>query len=399
LIAVTGDALPRWVRDGVLALVLAVATVVDATTDVFGGDGSGVRPTDVLAVVVLVVAIGGLQRRRPLAAIAAVALVGAIGVLDGHGQPIAALALLFLFYGYAAVTPRGPLLWTAAAVCAPLYLGGVVVSGGDWLSTSGVPEMVGLGAAAGDATRNRRAYIAEVESRARRAEQSRDQEAARRVVEERMRIARELHDLVAHHIAVIKVQASGARHVLRERPEMVEPSLDHISRSADEVLREIASLVGLLRTTDEPGTAAQDNAPTSGLSRLPVLLDDLASAGLRVAHRQTGVDRGLPAVVDLAAFRIVQEALTNAHKYGDGSADLRIEYSSEGISVQVTNPVRTGADGPGPVLGSVLGSGSGFGILGMQERAGATGGSLTAGLVDPGRFVVRAQLPAGTAAA
>jgi signal transduction histidine kinase len=170
---------------------------------------------------------------------------------------------------------------------------------------------------------------------------------------------------------------------------MVGPSLEHIRRSADEVLREIASLVGLLRTSEQPGAAAQDSAPTSGLSRLPVLLDDLAAAGLQVAHRQTGVDRGLPAVVDLAAFRIVQEALTNAHKHGDGSADLTIEYSSEAITVQVVNPV-----GPGPV-----GASGGFGILGMQERAGATGGSLTVELVDRSRFVVRAQLPAGTAAA
>lgn len=387
----TWKAVPLWVRHGVLALALAVGTVVDAQNGMRGHPSPGVRPTDVMAVIVLFVSIVGLQRRRPLAAVAAVAVATAVCMVDGTVRPISGFALAFLFYRYATVAPRARVLWTVAAVCLPLYLAGVWGSGGIWLTwdNPGALDVVGLGAALGDATRNRRAYVAEVEARARRAEQSRDEEAARRVVEERMRIARELHDLVAHHIAVIKVQATGARHVLAEHPELAEPSLEHISRSADEVLREIAALVGLLRTSGGTGDTAQVAAPTSGLNRLPALLRELASAGLQVVHRETGVDRDLPAVVDLAAFRIVQEALTNAHKYGDGSAELSLDYSFEGIDVQVANRVRPGSGG----------SGAGFGILGMQERAGATGGSLTAGLVAGSRFVVRAHLPARSAAA
>lgn len=390
VIGVTWRAVPPWVQDGVLALALAVGTVVDAQNGLRGHPSPGVRPTDAVAVAVLFVAIVRLQRRRPVAAIAAVATASAVCMVDGTVRPISSFALGFLFYRYATGAPRARVLWTVAAVCLPLYLAGVWGSGGVWLTwdNPGAIDVVGVGAAIGDATRNRRAYVAEVEARARRAEQSRDEEAARRVVAERMRIARELHDLVAHHIAVIKVQATGARHVLAEHPETAEPALEHISRSADEVLREIAALVGLLRTSGEPGDAAQETAPTSGLNLLPALVRELASAGLQVVHRETGVNRHLPAVVDLAAFRIVQEALTNAHKYGDGSAELSIDYSLEGINVQVVNPVRTSSGG----------SGTGFGILGMQERAGATGGSLTAGLVAGSRFVVRAHLPAASAA-
>jgi signal transduction histidine kinase len=390
---VTWKAIPLWVRDVGLAGGLSVYTVLQpdlTASHLLTSAPRTLRLLSALTVVVLFVALVRLQHRRPLLAILAVALTAAAFLINGILQPVPTLALLLLFYTYATVTSRSRLAWTVAGVCSSLYLAGAFGSGGDWLSWNnvGALDWVGLGAAFGSASRNHRAYTVEVEDRARRAEESRDEEAARRVVEERMRIARELHDLVAHHIAVIKVQASGAKHVLGRRPELVEPSLDHISRSADEVLREIASLVGLLRTRDEQ--PAQDTTPTSGMSRLPVLLDDLACAGLRVVHQQTGVDRGLPAVVDLAAFRIVQEALTNAHKYGDGSAELRVEYTPQGVRVQVSNPVRPRLGGPRAVAGPA----GGFGILGMRERATATGGSLTAGLDHPGTFVVRAQLPA-----
>jgi signal transduction histidine kinase len=369
-------------------VALAGATVVDAEINLRGHEATGLRPTDVVALVVVLVSLVAVQRRRPLVAIGAVTAASLACLVDGTEDPTPLVALLFLFYTYAGVAPRAPLVRAVVAVCLPLYLAQVWRSGA-WLSwgNTGALDLVGIGAALGDATRNRRAYVAEVELRAQRAEEDRDQEAARRVVQERMRIARELHDLVAHHIAVIKVQASGARHVLTDRPEMVAPSLDHISRSADEVLREIASLVGLLRTA---GPTEPDRTPTSGLSSLDVMLDHLSAVGLRVTHQRTGADRGLPAVVDLAAYRIVQEALTNAHKHGDGSAYLRIGYAPDGISVRVVNPVRPGVHGA---------SHSGFGIIGMQERAGATGGTLTAGPVDGGRFEVRAWLPAGAPAA
>jgi signal transduction histidine kinase/CheY-like chemotaxis protein len=339
--------------------VLAGATIVDAEVNPRGHQALGVRPTDVVALVVVLVSLVVVQRRRPLVAVGLVTAACLACLVDGTQQPIPVVALLFLFYTYAGVTPRAPVVRAVAAVCVPLYLVGVWRSG-VWLSwgNTGGLEMVGIGAALGDATRNRRAYVAEVELRARRAEEDRDQEAARRVVQERMRIARELHDLVAHHIAVIKVQASGARHVLEDRPEMIEPSLDHIIRSADEVLREIASLVGLLRTA---GPTGPDRTPTSGLAGLDAMLDHMSGAGLQVTHQQTGVDRGLPAVVDLAAYRIVQEALTNAHKHGDGSAYLRIGYAADGISVRVVNPVRPGDHGAPR---------DGFGITGMRRGQG-----------------------------
>jgi signal transduction histidine kinase len=180
------------------------------------------------------------------------------------------------------------------------------------------------------------------------------------------------------------VQATGAKHILQHRPEQVGPALDHISRSSDAVLKEIASVVGLLRSSDDlDGTQPVATEPTRGLARLSGLLDDLAAAGLRVDHRQLGEARELPALVDLAAFRIAQEALTNAQKYGEGTARLTVSYTARGVTVEVTNRVRP--DAPQ--------SGSGYGIVGMRERATSTGGRLTAAAEPNGGFKVHAILP------
>jgi signal transduction histidine kinase len=251
-------------------------------------------------------------------------------------------------------------------------IGGIFADGG-WFAPENL-AVFGWTAAAtaiGDARRSRRAYIFAVEERARRAEETREEEARRRVAEERLRIARELHDVVAHHIAVINVQAGAAAHVLPTRPEAVGPALAHIRRASDTALKELSAVVGVLRNAE----------PTRGLARLGELLDALAAAGLRVEHTQHGQARELPAVVDLAAYRIVQEALTNAQRHGTGTACLVVTYEPDRVVVEVTNPV--GPPSPG----------SGYGLVGMRERAAAAGGTVTAGL-DDRQFVVRAELPA-----
>ncbi|WP_436533401.1 histidine kinase [Actinoplanes sp. HUAS TT8] len=246
------------------------------------------------------------------------------------------------------------------------------------------PDKFGLfawifgGAGVGDSVRMRRAYIAEVTERARQAEQTREEEARRRVIDERLRIARELHDVVAHHIAVISVHAGAAGHVLRERPEQVWPVLGHIREAADTVLEEIKSVVGVLRDPNEvPSTE-----PAPGLERLPELLAGLRAMDFPVRHEVRGTPRELPAVVDLAAYRIVQEALTNAHKHGAGSAVLSVEFTPDDVVLDVTNRIGRST------------AGSGFGLIGMRERAAAAHGTITAG-VQPGRmFRVHAILPA-----
>ena len=372
--------------DAALALALVVPAIIAVRV---GGHGEQPRMLDAADLVALVVAFGAVTFRRwhtrAGLILTTLAWIGTL-LLQDDRQAILMVALILLFFTQATRTDRRTAWITAACFGTVLYLSGVLLAGGGWWAPEnlGALAWIGMATAVGDASRSRRAYVAEVEERARRAEQSRDEEARRRVVEERVRIARELHDVVAHHIAVIKVQATGAKHILHHRPELVGPALDHISRSSDAVLKEIASVVGLLRSSDDlDGGEAATTEPTRGLARLSGLLDDLAAAGLRVDHHQVGAARELPALVDLAAFRIAQEALTNAQKYGDGTARLTVEYTADGVRLEVVNQVRP--DAPR--------SGSGYGIIGMRERAISTGGLLTAGPETNGRFTVHAELP------
>ncbi|GIF14842.1 two-component sensor histidine kinase [Actinoplanes teichomyceticus] len=232
--------------------------------------------------------------------------------------------------------------------------------------------------AIGDAIRNRRALLTEMAERVRQAELTRDQEVRRRVMDERLRIARELHDVVAHHIAVINVQAGAAGHVIEQHPEQAGPVLEVIRHASDNVLREIRSVVGVLRDPGDPGNAE----PSPSLTRLPELVQGLTATGFRIDTHTDGDPAELPAIVDQAAYRIAQEALTNAHRYGDGQAELVLAYTGERVTVEVTN--RLGRPRPG---------GSGFGLLGMRERAAAVGGSVSAGPTTDGRFRLHATLP------
>jgi signal transduction histidine kinase len=372
--------------DAALALALVVPAIIAVRVGRHDELPRTLGAADVVAIIVAVVAVT-FRRRYTRAGLILIAIAWILLLVQQHDrQPILMIAVILLCATHAFRTDRRTAWLTAGCIGAVFYLAGVLWADGSWWEPEnlGLLAWIGMATAVGDAGRSRRAYIAEVEERARRAEQSRDEEARRRVIEERVRIARELHDVVAHHIAVIKVQATGAKHILHHRPEQVAPALDHISRSSDAVLKEIASVVGLLRSSDElGGDEAPATEPTRGLARLAGLLDDLAAAGLRVDHHQLGTARELPALVDLAAFRIAQEALTNAQKYGDGTARLTVAYTADGVALEIINSVRR--DAPQ--------AGSGYGIIGMRERATSTGGSLTAGADPHGRFVVRAELP------
>lgn len=211
-----------------------------------------------------------------------------------------------------------------------------------------------------------------------RAESSREEEAGRRVMDERLRIARELHDVVAYHIAVVSVHAGAADHVLRNEPDRVWPVLGHIRTAADTVLEEIKSVISVLRDPDE----VHSTEPAPGVERLQDLLAGLRTMGFAVQHQQYGQPRSLPAVVNLAAYRIVQEALTNAHRYGDGDATFDLGYTADSVCIDVTNRI-AGA-------GSRRSGSSGFGLLGMRERAAAAHGTITAGPVAGNLFRVEA---------
>jgi signal transduction histidine kinase len=305
-----------------------------------------------------------------------------IMVATGYRHPLLIVTWLIVAYTFARRTSRRRAWLVAGACIVAMFLAAGVFGDAGWISPDnfGVTAWSIAAVAIGDATRSRRAYIAEVEDRARRAEETREEEARRRVAEERLRIARELHDVVAHNIAVINVQAGAAAHVLQTRPEAVGPALAHIRRAADTVMQELASVVGVLRSPEDSGEKSTE--PTRGLARLAELLDSFAAAGLQVEHRQAGDARDLPAVVDLAAYRIVQESLTNAQKYGTGRAQLTIAYAPDAVTIDVGNAIDKGAKA----------TGSGYGLVGMRERAAAAGGTVTAGAVD-GRFAVHAELP------
>jgi signal transduction histidine kinase len=229
-------------------------------------------------------------------------------------------------------------------------------------------------------------HLREVEQRAEEAERTRDEAARRMAMEERLRIARELHDSLTHSISVIQVQAGVAVHLARKRGEDVPPALAAIQEAGADAARELRATLGVLRS--------EEDGDGSGLGQLDSLVARARAAGLPVTVTVTGAQRLLPHEVDQAAYRIVQEALTNVSRHaGHACASVRLHYTPETLSVQVDD------DGTGPVISTDTStgtrpSGPGLGLVGMRERVSALGGQLQAGPQDDGGFRVRAELPA-----
>jgi signal transduction histidine kinase len=229
-------------------------------------------------------------------------------------------------------------------------------------------------------------HLREVEQRAEEAERTKDEAARRRAMEERLRIARELHDSLTHSISVIQVQAGVAVHLARKRGEDVPPALLAIQEAGADAGRELRATLGVLRSDED--------ADGSGLSQLDSLVARARAAGLPVTVTVTGAQRPLPAGADQAAYRIVQEALTNVSRHaGAASASVHLHYAPGTLSIQVDD------DGKGQVTSTGTGngtraSGPGLGLVGMRERVSALGGQLQAGPQDAGGFRVRAELPA-----
>jgi signal transduction histidine kinase len=231
---------------------------------------------------------------------------------------------------------------------------------------------------AGDRARLRRERLVELEERALRAEREAERERRLAAAEERTRIARDLHDSAGHAINVILVQAGAARLLHEQDPARSREAIETIERVARGTLAEIDQLVRALR--EDGGRPAVE--PPPGLAALDALAEQHRVSGLDLALQRTGTPRPLPPAVDQAAYRILQEALTNAARHGQGGADVEIRYDEQGVEITVANPVPAGAE---------LSDG-GHGIVGMRERASLLGGTLEAGAAD-GAFVVRAQLP------
>jgi signal transduction histidine kinase len=235
----------------------------------------------------------------------------------------------------------------------------------------------------GESTRSRRAYLEEVEQRALEAERSREEEAHRRAGEERVRIAREIHDVLAHRISMISVQSGVGAHLLDRDPDQARSALIAVNQASKEALQELRATLGLLRQVDGP----ESRSPAPGLAQLEGVMASTTAAGVDVRLDVSGQPRDLPTGVDLAAYRIIQESLTNVIRHARAAtARIAIAYRLADVVIEIED------DGHGIDQRGLPDTG-GNGLLGMRERAAALGGDLEAGPLATGGFRVRARLP------
>lgn len=348
----------------------------------YGGFDRTGRDFDTLGVVLAALASLPLAARRlaplPVLALVTAATAALYGFRYGLGPPIGfAIAL------YAAAENRDetrPRAWAAALVGSLLLL---VVP--HLVRDGFAPELL-LGAVvwaaawfAGDRTRLRRERLAELEQRARRAEREAERERRLVAAEERTRIARDLHDSAGHAINVILVQAGAARLLQERHPTRSREALETIEAVARDTIGEIDQLVRALREDGSPGGIE----PPPGLAALETLAERHRASGRAVTVRVDGKHRPLAPAVDQAAYRILQEALTNAARHGHGSADVEIDFAPNVVEIIVTNRTASPA---------IARPGGGHGIIGMRERAELLGGRVEANAHD-GRFRIRVRLP------
>lgn len=332
----------------------------------------------------VLLAVGGVSliaRRRYPATVLGVALAAAL-LAGPLGQARTGwLAVIVAFF--AAVRAR-----RRAAVIASLVIGYLVAVWPPWLigshghttPTFALALLCGLLALLSVAELVRAAA-----QRRLAAQRLREQELLRLAGEERMRMARDLHDVVAHNISVINVQASTALHLAPRQPERAVQALSTISDVSSQALAELRSVLGVLRADGD----AAPRAPAPGLAELDTLIGNMAAAGLKVELETEGSPAPLPASVDLAAYRIIQEALTNSARHsGATRATVRVRYTGSEVEIEVDDE---GTAGPKPARPA----GTGSGIAGMTDRAQALGGTLAAGPRPGGGYRVTAMLPVG----
>ncbi|MFJ2023297.1 sensor histidine kinase [Streptomyces sp. NPDC087897] len=411
----------RWLRDHPLAFdaTLAFCTLSAMICGSFAAPGDyhgpptfGTRTPELFSVLLMTLSAIALvlRRRRPMQVLA---VTGALSVTEyvlmEPPAPVV-MSTVIALYTVASRTDR-PTTWRVGLLTMGAVTATAMVFGSTpWYSQEnfGVFAWTGLAGAAGDAVRSRRAFIDAIRERAERAERTREEEARRRVAEERLRIARDLHDVVAHHIALVNVQAGVAAHVMDKRPDQAKEALAHVRDASRSALNELRVTVGLLRQQGDPEAPTE---PAPGLAVLGELVDTFRNAGLPVEVACADRDR-LPAAVDLAAYRVIQEALTNVRKHAGAAAAAEVSVVRVGATVEVTvldngrgsagrrpatgpgdgGPGGHGPDGGGPDDGVGPESG-GHGLVGMRERVTALGGSLTAGPRYGGGFRVHAILP------
>jgi signal transduction histidine kinase len=351
---------------------------------------AGEHPTTGLAYLLAVLMCGpfATHRKFPRSSLA-IALAALVLYAAGRYTAYPGVPVFVLTYGITLHSSRRLALVTviAAAAAMTVALGlqaPQVRSGSTWVESE-----LGIVVAwlAAENLRNRRARWAELHARAERLEREREAEARRAVTEERLRIARELHDVVAHSMSVIAVQSAVGNHVMETQPDEARQALAAIEATSRSALTEMRRLLGVLRQDGEP---AGSLAPAPALTDLAPLIAQVRDAGLRVWVHVEGKRGPVPPGVDLSAYRIIQEALTNVIKHAACStASVTVCYAPGSVTLEITDP------GPGPASAGAQAAtlSTGHGIIGMRERVAVFGGEFAAGPRADGGFRVFARLP------
>ncbi|MEV6169751.1 sensor histidine kinase [Streptomyces sp. NPDC051954] len=384
--------------DGALAATVFVCMVAGSFVDPHGVDPHvndgvswGVRTPDARSLVLMTLGAAALvfRRRVPMTVLALTGALSVVESLTGDPRAPVAMSAVIALYTVAASTDRHT-TWRVGLLTMTVLTGAAMLAGPlPWYAQENLAifAWTGIGATAGDAVRSRRAVVHAIRERAEKAERTREEEARRRVAEERLRIARDLHDVVAHHIALVNVQAGVAAHVMDKRPDQAKEALAHVREASRSALNELRATVGLLRQSDDPEAPTE---PAPGLVRLDELVGTFRSAGLHVEVARTDQGISLPAAVDLAAYRVIQEALTNVQKHAGIEAKAEVSVVRVGPNVEITVLDNGAGQDDTPEAGG------GHGLIGMRERVTALRGTLTTGPRYGGGFRVHAILPVKT---
>ncbi|MFE9026722.1 sensor histidine kinase [Streptomyces iakyrus] len=375
--------------DAVLATAVLVCMVAGSFVEPRHRDSVSwvLRTPDPLSLLLMTLGAAALvfRRRAPMPVLAVTGALSVIESVTGDPRAPVAMSAVIALYTVASTTDR-PTTWRVGLLTMTVLTGAAMAAGPlPWYAQEnlGIFAWTGIGATAGDAVRSRRAFVQAIRERAEKAERTREEEARRRVAEERLRIARDLHDVVAHHIALVNVQAGVAAHVMDKRPDQAKEALAHVREASRSALNELRATVGLLRQSGDPEAPTE---PAPGLDRLDELTGTFRSAGLHIEVARADQGTSLPAAVDLAAYRIIQEALTNVQKHAGPQAKAEVSVVRVGPNIEIT----VLDDGSGE---HETQDGGGHGLLGMRERVTALRGTLTTGPRYGGGFRVHAILP------
>ncbi|CAL9516479.1 sensor histidine kinase [Streptomyces sp. enrichment culture] len=380
--------------DSFWAIVLFGLSVVGGTVE---QEANGTDlPWVVVPVTLLLCVVVALRRRIPETMLVLAAAVGVAQLVLDVPTTVANFAMLVIVYTVATTEAAWArrLALVGGLLAAPLAqirwhdpdtsaLGHVAIAGFQTVPFA-------LAWVLGDSLRTRRAYFAQLEERAARLEKEREAQAKVAVAAERARIARELHDVVAHNVSVMVVQADGAAYVLDAAPDQAKKALETISSTGRQALAEMRRLLGVLRTGEHQ--EAGEYVPQPDVQQIEDLVEQCRDSGLPIDFKVEGTPRPLPSGVELTAYRIVQEALTNTRKHGgpNAGASVRLVYFDDGLGLLVEDD---GKGAPHELYEEGGADGQGHGLIGMRERVGMVGGTLDAGPRPGGGFRISALLP------